>query len=91
MAKDSQCGNLNLNQTFSEKDNLGKGFAVVPTGKSMKNKKAKIPENEAHELEEWNPLEGHGIFPNGVSLTQNIGCAGGKNPKTNSKKKDDKD
>ncbi|MDX5337388.1 MAG: hypothetical protein LPK25_00060 [Cyclobacteriaceae bacterium] len=88
MAKDSQSGYLNLNQTFSGKHNLGMRFAVVPKGKSMKKKKRDITEKETSSQEEWNPLAGHGILPDGVSLTQNIGCAGGKNPKSNSNKKD---
>ncbi|WP_169719248.1 hypothetical protein [Algoriphagus mannitolivorans] len=54
----------------------------------MKKKKLKTPENEASGWEEWNPIEGHGIIPDDVSLTQNIGCAGGKGPKSSKEKKD---
>lgn len=31
--------------------------------------------------EEWDISEGMGIIPNDVSLTQNIGCVGGKSKK----------
>lgn len=54
----------------------------------MKKKKLKISEKESNEIEDWNPLEGHGILPDGISLTQNIGCAGGKRSKSDSKKED---
>jgi hypothetical protein len=30
---------------------------------------------------EWDLSEGFGIFPEGISLTQNIGCVGGKSKK----------
>lgn len=52
----------------------------------MKKKKLKIPESEVSGLEEWNPLEGHGILPKDISLTQNIGCAAGKSTKSPSEK-----
>ena len=28
------------------------------------------------ELEEWDPREGMGILPEGIALTQNVGCVG---------------
>ena len=32
--------------------------------------------------EEWDLSEGMGILPDDIPFTQNIGCAGGKSPKT---------
>lgn len=46
--------------------------------------KKKKPEKQ--QPEEWDLSEGMGILPSEISLTQNIGCVGGK-PK---KPKDDK-
>jgi hypothetical protein len=53
----------------------------------MKNKKKK----EEEPAEDWDLGQGMGIFPDDVSLTQNIGCVGGgtsksKNQEKNSKK-----
>ncbi len=49
---------------------------------NMKSKpekpKSKIQESEA---EEWDLSQGMGIFPDDISLTQNIGCVGGQSKK----------
>ncbi len=42
-------------------------------------KKQKKPEELA---EEWDLSKGMGILPDDIPLTQNIGCAGGKSPKS---------
>ena len=36
---------------------------------------------EESEAEEWDLSQGMGILPDDISLTQNIGCVGGKNKK----------
>ncbi|GAB3227913.1 hypothetical protein J0A67_14890 [Algoriphagus aestuariicola] len=41
-------------------------------------------------VEEWDLSEGMGILPNDIGLTQNIGCVGGKNPKTEKQEKNQK-
>ncbi|MEB2773698.1 hypothetical protein SYJ56_00170 [Algoriphagus sp. D3-2-R+10] len=47
----------------------------------MKNSKSKKPTES--EAEEWDLSEGMGILPEDISLTQNIGCVGGKTKKQN--------
>lgn len=48
----------------------------------MKSKLEKPKEKrEESEAEEWDLSQGMGILPDNVSLTQNIGCVGGKNKK----------
>lgn len=47
----------------------------------MKKKKDQEP------AEEWELGKGMGIFPEDVSLTQNIGCVGGKTSKPKSQEK----
>jgi hypothetical protein len=42
-------------------------------------KKKKLPEEPV--ASEWDFSEGFGILPTDVSLTQNIGCVGGKGKK----------
>lgn len=46
--------------------------------KSKPEPKLVVQESEA---EEWDLSQGMGIFPDDISLTQNIGCVGGKNKK----------
>ncbi|WP_111320801.1 hypothetical protein [Algoriphagus chordae] len=47
------------------------------------NKSKKQPEKEVEiEAEEWDLSAGMGILPSDVSLTQNIGCVGGKAKKS---------
>ncbi|WP_338224654.1 hypothetical protein [Algoriphagus confluentis] len=41
----------------------------------MKSKE-KLPKLPIPDTEEWDPREGMGILPEGISLTQNIGCVG---------------
>jgi len=43
-----------------------------------KNPKLQVQESEA---DEWDLSQGMGILPNDISLTQNIGCVGGKSKK----------
>lgn len=40
--------------------------------------------------EEWDLSEGMGILPDDISLTQNIGCVGGKTSKQKQDKKEKK-
>jgi hypothetical protein len=40
--------------------------------------------------EEWDISEGMGILPDGISLTQNIGCVGGKTSKPEKQDKKEK-
>lgn len=47
--------------------------------KGLQMKKKKLPEEPM--ATEWDLSEGFGILPNDVSLTQNIGCVGGKSKK----------
>ena len=51
----------------------------------MKKKKSQTPKPNPEDFEEFDPREGFGIFPDDVSLTQNIGCVGGKKPKEKTK------
>ena len=44
----------------------------------------KKPKSTPPLAEEWDLSEGMGIIPNDVSLTQNIGCVGGKTKKPES-------
>ncbi len=44
----------------------------------LENPKLKGQESEA---DEWDLSQGMGILPNDLSLTQNIGCVGGKSKK----------
>ncbi len=50
----------------------------------MKKKKNQEP------AEEWDIGQGMGILPDDVSLTQNIGCVGGKTPKPENQDKKQK-
>jgi len=47
--------------------------------------KSKIQETESQERD---LSQGMGIFPDDISLTQNIGCVGGSGKKSTSKKSD---
>lgn len=49
---------------------------------NMKSKPEK-PKSKTQESEagEWDLSQGMGIFPDDISLTQNIGCVGGKSKK----------
>lgn len=51
--------------------------------KTSKNNKKTVQEL----AEEWDLSEGMGILPDDISLTQNIGCAGGKTKPIASPKK----
>jgi len=42
----------------------------------MKSQKKTKPEQE--EATDWDLSEGMGVLPDDISLTQNIGCVGGK-------------
>jgi hypothetical protein len=57
-----------------------------PKIKNQKDWDMKKKKPEKQQPEEWDLSEGMGILPSEISLTQNIGCVGGK-PK---KPKDDK-
>lgn len=50
--------------------------------------KPEIPNIKPQESveEEWDLSRGMGIFPDDISLTQNIGCVGGSDKKSTSKK-----
>lgn len=39
------------------------------------------PKPESPEIQEWDLSQSFGIFPEDISLTQNIGCVGGKKKK----------
>ncbi len=48
----------------------------------MKSKPVKSnPKPQESEAEEWDLSQGMGIFPNDISLTQNIGCVSSKSKK----------
>jgi hypothetical protein len=49
-------------------------------------KKPDSPKTESLEIQEWDLSQPFGIFPNDISLTQNIGCAGGKKKKESAQK-----
>jgi plastocyanin domain-containing protein len=49
-------------------------------------KQPKAPKPESPEIQEWDLSQQHGIFPDDISLTQNIGCVGGKKKKESSSK-----
>jgi hypothetical protein len=49
-------------------------------------KRTKTPKPDSLEIQEWDLSHHFGIFPNDISLTQNIGCAGGKKKKESSPK-----
>jgi hypothetical protein len=44
-------------------------------------KESKTPKPESTEIQEWDLSQPFGIFPDDISLTQNIGCVGGKKKK----------
>jgi len=44
-------------------------------------KERKTPKPESTEIQEWDLSQPFGIFPDDISLTQNIGCVGGKKKK----------
>lgn len=55
----------------------------------MKSKPEKSkPKTQESEAEEWDLSQGMGIFPDDISLTQNIGCVGGSGKKPSSEKSD---
>jgi hypothetical protein len=47
-------------------------------------KENKTSKPESEEIQEWDLTQEFGIFPKDISLTQNIGCVGGKNKKGSS-------
>ena len=54
----------------------------------MKSSKNNKPTEKETEEEEWDLSQGMGILPDDISLTQNIGCVGGRSKKPiNSAKK----
>lgn len=50
--------------------------------------KPEMPKSKTQEsvAEEWDLSRGMGIFPDDISLAQNIGCVGGSDKKSTSKK-----
>lgn len=51
-------------------------------------KKSKTPKPETPEIQDWDLTQSLGIFPDDISLTQNIGCVGGKKKKESPTKPD---
>jgi hypothetical protein len=49
-------------------------------------KQSKTPKSESPEIQEWDLSQSFGILPDDISLTQNIGCVGGKKKKEPSSK-----
>jgi plastocyanin domain-containing protein len=49
-------------------------------------KKPESLKPESLEIQEWDLSHSFGILPNDISLTQNIGCVGGKKKKESSPK-----
>jgi len=49
-------------------------------------KSNKTPKPESDAIQEWDLNQKFGIFPDDISLTQNIGCVGGKKKKEPSPK-----